>query len=45
MDPFVAEMIEEDSIFDPFDEETRREVEDYYDDLSEGISLDSTYDF
>ena len=33
MDPFVAEMIEEDSIFDPFDEETLHVYE------SSGISL------
>jgi cellulase/cellobiase CelA1 len=46
MDPFVAEQqIEEVIPYDWDDEETKFEVEDYYDDLAAGLPLDSSYEF
>lgn len=49
MDPFVSDLIEDD--FDLLDEETRQEVNDYYendeyyDDLSDSLSFNSSFDF
>lgn len=44
MDPFVSAMLE-DETFDLFDEETRREVEDYYDDSSDSDNYSQSYDY
>lgn len=46
MDPFLYEQqIDEMIPFDWDDEETRFEVEDYYDDLAFGLPFDSSNDF
>ena len=46
MDPFLKnQQIDEMIPFDWDDEQTKYEVEDYYDDLSEGLPLDSSNDF
>lgn len=40
------QQIEELNAFDFFDdEETKREINDFYDDLSEGLPLNINYDF
>ena len=45
MDPFLYEQQSDEMIPFDWDEETRFEVEDYYDDLSFGLPLDSSNDF
>lgn len=47
MNPFLDKIqIEEtDPFYDEWDNETKYEVEDYYDDLSFGLPLESSYDF
>jgi formate-dependent nitrite reductase cytochrome c552 subunit len=46
MDPFLCdEQVEELIPFDWDDEETKFEVENYYDDLAEGIDFSNSNDF
>ena len=46
MDPFLyQEQIDEMIPFDWDDDQTKYEVEDYYDDLAEGLPLGSSNDF
>ena len=46
MNPFLdTPQIEEQDSFQDWDDETKQVVEDYYDDLSYGLPLESSNDF
>jgi hypothetical protein len=45
MNPFLDQVQIDEDPFCDWDEDTKQEVEDFYDDLAEGLPLDSSYEF